>query len=356
MNTRTARPDLLAEMNAVLARLPACFADSRARAGLQALARRLPQALVASPLGLELRLAGPTAVDVFAAATPGEAGFAALMDALRDPLDAPGWAEPARARDLAAVLARWQQRQGAIHAVARYLLVEVDAPAGPDDAVAVPSIFLAPRGARDFPRPSQLPNAFHRFVDATTIATAELSGLWPDPATAAALARVVAALSGDGDIFAVGAMLGRSVGASMRIAVRRLSADGMIAVLRAAGHAAQAEVLRPCIGSTPARQQVIHFEIGPGAESRVGLELSPAHDWKQARTDGWPALLDDLVARGVAEPSRAAAVTALVDPLGQPLWGLAHVKLAADAKGLLPFAKLYVGLLHQRPTASDVSQ
>ena len=179
------------------------------------------------------------------------------------------------------------------------------------------------------------------------MATAELSGVWPHPATAVELARVVAAIPGDGDLFAVGAMVSRAAGSAMRIAIRRLDAGSLHTVLRVAGYPRQADCLAEWAATTPADKQALHFEIGPGAESRVGLELSPAHDWKQASAQGWPELLDDLVARRVADVHRDAVVTRLIDPVGNPLWGLAHVKVAADESGMLPMAKLYVGLLHR---------
>ena len=153
--------DLSLPVEAALARLPLSLADARARRSLQAVARALPFSLTTGPLGLEIRLAGPTAVDLFAAATPGAPTFDALVAALDRPAAATTWEAPGKARDLAAALGRWLRREGSLPGVARYLLVEADAPGDPDGAVAVPSIFLAPRGHRDFPRPGQPPNAFH---------------------------------------------------------------------------------------------------------------------------------------------------------------------------------------------------
>jgi hypothetical protein len=332
-------------LRAALGRLPAVLADGPARAGAAAIAARLPAGLASGPLGLEIRLAGPSVVDVFAAAVPGDPAFTALVRSLRWG----GWADDERAIALAAVLDRWQHREGALPVVARYLLVEADAPdRGSDGRVEVPSIFLAPRGANDRRLPSAEPNAFHRNVEASTIAAAELSGVWPDPASAQALAAVVEALTGEGEIFAIGAMLSRSAGSSIRVAIRRLDPDGMHAVLCAAGRAPQADVIAEWARASCAPQQDLAFEVGPGAEERVGLELSPWHDWQEARLDGWPELLEELVRTGVADPDRAAAVPTLVSPVTEPgpLWGLAHAKVAADATGMLPLAKLYVGIRH----------
>jgi len=352
MNAYARGTDLSVSLTAALARVPECLADARARRSLLAIGRMLPGILASGPMGLELRLAGPSTVDFFAAAIPGTPGFAALISALHNPPPAHPWANPQQALDLATVLARWQRREGMLPCVARYLLVEVDAPATADDLVAVPGIFLAPREARDVPRAGQLPNVFHRFIDATTSATAELSGVWPDPATAQQLATIVKALPGEADIFAVGAMVSRAAGSSMRIAIRRLGAAGMDDLLQAMGRTRQAAMLHEFIHITPADRRVLHFEIGPGAEQRVGLELLPSRDWQQASAAGWPELLDDLVARGVADADRAAVVTALIDAEGDPLWGLAHVKVAADASGVLPVAKLYVGLLQRNQAAT----
>jgi len=336
--------DLSGPVERALARIPLPLADERARQSLETVARALPSLLATGPLGLEIRLAGRTAIDIFAAATPGTPVFDALLAALADPAGASTWGAPERARDLAAVLGRWPRNEGAIPSVARYLLVEADAPEDPDGPVAVPSIFLAPRGHRDFPRPGQPPNAFHRAVEATVMATAELSGVWPDPATARALEAVVAAIPPEGDIFAVGAMVSRAAGSSIRVAVRRLDVDGIHAVLRAAGRPQEAETLAECARTAPAARQAIAFEVGPGAERRVGLELSPSHYWDQALLSGWRELLDHLVALGVAEADRAALVPGLVDRDGRPRWGLAHVKVSAVGSGLLPVSKLYVGL------------
>lgn len=332
---------------AALHRLPEALADDRSRDGVTAIARRLPAAMTTGPLGLEIRLAGERVIDVFAAATPGDRAYSGLIACLR----AGGWADDARAADLAEVLERWAAGGGALARIARYLLVEADAPAAAA-LVPVPSIFLAPRGANDLRHPDAGPNAVHRSADASTVAAAELSGVWPDPLTAQALQGVIEAIEPPGEIFAIGAMLSRSAGASMRIAVRRLDAEGMNAVLRAAGLPRQAQAIRAIAQTTCATKQVVAFEVGPGAEARVGLELSPDHDWRRARTEGWPELLGEMVRLGVAEADRAASATSLVHPGSnvEPLWGLAHVKVAVDASGLLPVSKLYVGVQHPDPS------
>jgi hypothetical protein len=340
--------DLTDALDAALARLPEPLADDTARAGVRAIARRLPSVMTSGPLGLEIRLAGTPVIDVFAAAIPGDVSFTALTHSLR----AGGWADDARAADVADVLDRWTRREGALPAVARYLLVEADAPdraAGADARVPVPSIFLAPRGANDRRLPDAPPNAVQRLVDASTIAAAELSGVWPDPATGSALAAVVDAIPQGGEVFAIGAMLSRTSGSSMRVAIRRLDPAGMHAVLCAAGLPRQAHVIAARAQQSCAPQQDIAFEVGPGAEDRVGLELSPLHDWRAARTDGWPELLDEMVRTGVADAERTDVVLSLIDPIADPgpLWGLAHVKVAANESGMLPVSKLYVGLLHR---------
>lgn len=333
-----------------LDRLPAPLADDAAREGLMAIADALPAALTAGPLGLELRMRGPATVDFFAACGPGDPSWTAFRDHLRHPTGRAGWADQQRSDDLADVLDRWQSGRSELPRVARYLLIECDAPSAPGGPLAPPSIFLAPRGARDNWRPGEPtppPNAFHRHPDTTVVAAAELAGVWPDPVTAAELRAVVDSLPDDGDVFAVGAMIGRDAGASLRIAIRRLTARQIHAVLTVAGRGRQADVLAEWVDQAPADQLDIAFEVGPGAESRVGLEMSPWHDWKSARLEGWPELLNFVVDRGVASADRAKAVPGLVDADGDPLWGLAHVKVAADTSGLLPVSKLYVGLLHR---------
>lgn len=339
------RSTLRRTMAAALRRVPDELADDPARAALMAMADALPEDLIEGPLGLEFRLAGPRTVDVFASAVPRRPSFQALCAALRTPLHVTGWEDPARAADLAEVLERWVDGTGALPLVARYLLVEVDAPARPGDALAVPSIFLAPRAPRDVVRPGQPPNAFQQRTEATTVAVAELSGVWPDPGTATAFAAVVDSLPSEADVFAVGAMVSRQAGSSMRVAVRRLDPEGIQRVLTGIGRARQADVIAAWADASPSVEHVIAFEVGPGAEARVGLELSPEHDWKEARLDGWPELLDFLAGTGLARPERLAAVPGLVDADGDPVWGLAHVKVAADGAGPIPASKLYVGFI-----------
>lgn len=335
--------DLTAALRLIVQRLPEPLADSGARARLLQVGGQLPAELTQGPLGLEIRLAGPTVVDLFAAAVPAGAPFTALIEFLTHD----GWASPQRAADLAEVLGRWQRRSGALPTVARYLLVEADAP-GPGGAVPVPSIFLAPRNPHDVWRAGMKPNAFQARPDLTTMAAAELSGVWPDPATAQALARLCDALPETADVFAVGAMIGRDAGASMRVAVRRLTPEQTHDVLALVGRPRQGDVLAEYAASWAAQRQAIAFEIGPGAERRVGLELSPDLDWKQSRLEGWPELLAQVVAAGLADPERAAVVPGLVDADSDPSWGLAHVKIGADDDGLLAGSKLYVGVAHRQ--------
>lgn len=332
---------------AALDRLPACLADDDSRIRATAAAELLPADLTRGPLGLEIRLAGPPQVDLFGAVARTDPAFEALVTALEEPLGPHVWSRPEAASHLAATLRRWGAGEGALPAVTRYVLIECDAPAAVGGAVPPPSVFLSPRGSRDQVRPDQPPNVFHRNTVATTIATAELSGTWPDPATGAALQTVVDTLDEPGEVFAVGAMVSRDAGASMRVAVRRVTPEGTRRLLHSIGREPQGDILADLAAAVPAPRQAVAFEVGPGAEQRVGLELSPPQDWKRCDPTGWPALLDDLVARGVADAARAEHVVGLIDDDGDPLWGLAHVKVAADDQGLLPVAKLYVGLLHR---------
>lgn len=343
--TETSTPTLRPAMVAALGRVPDVLADATAREGLLAVASAFPASLLAGPLGLELRLMGRPTVDVFASAVPRSEGFGSLVEALQRPLGGTCWADQSRAAGLAEVLQRWASGIGALPTVARYLLVEADAPSTTSAALAVPSIFLAPRAPRDRYLPGQPPNAFQRQPEATTVAVAELSGVWPDPATAQEFAAVADALPEAADVFAVGAMVSRRAGSSMRVAVRRLDPDGIHRVLTVARLPRQADTVAAWAAASPVADRAIAFEVGPGAESRVGLEVSPDHDWKEARLEGWPALLDFVVTQGLATPERAAVVTGLADAAGDPIWGLAHVKIAADAAGPLPGSKLYVGLI-----------
>lgn len=337
---------LAAALRPVLARLPAALADPAARrAALQA-AAALPATLTSGPLGLELRLAGPHRVDLFASAVPGTAAFQDLIDCLQ--VSPSKWADRAPAADLAAALTRWQDRAGPLPRVARYLLLELDAPAGAGRP-KIPSVFLAPRADRDVLLPRQPPNAFQRYPELSIRAAAELAGIWPDPATAQALSQLIAALPAESDIFAIGAMTSRAAGASLRVAIRRLPDDQVAPVLHAAGFAQYAAAVARLASAAPVANRAIAFDVGPGCEDRVGLELSPGVDWKQASTAGWAELLEYVSSLGVAAPDRIDSVLGLVDATSNPLWGLAHVKVAISTQGLLPIGKLYVGVMHREP-------
>ena len=344
--TRGQPTSLAPRVAALLERLPGVFADADARQRLLAVAHRLPDSLYAGPMGLELRLAGPKTVDLFAAAIPGEPRYEAIIGALR----APGWANDRRARGLADALAAWQNGVGSLPAVARYLWLEADAGEELDAPVAVPSIFIAPRRWRDSSREGMLANAFRTRPETTTRAAAELGGLWPDPAVAEELKRVSDVLPDEADIFMVGVMISRGSDASLRLVARYLTPDQIGALLRAIGRPVQADAIADYCAHTCAKRQALAFEIGPGAEQRVGLELSPPSDWEQANPLGWPELLEETVRNGMADIDRAAVAMGLIDPVGDPLWGLAHVKVAAGEAGLIPGSKLYAGLLHMSPS------
>ena len=268
-------------------------------------------------MGLELRLAGPKTVDLFAAATPGGPRYEAIIEALCEP----GWADDRRAGELAQALAAWQSGVGSLPAVARYLWLEADAGEDLDAPVALPSIFVAPRRSRDPSREVRLANAFRARPETTTRAAAELGGLWPDPAIAAELKRVSDALPDEADIFMVGVMISRGSDASIRLVVRHVTPDQIHELLRTIGRPVQAEVIADYCAQTCGQRQAVAFEIGPGAEQRVGLELSPPSDWEQANTLGWPELFAETVRNGMADADRAAVAMGLIDPVGDPLWG-----------------------------------
>ena len=268
------------------------------------------------------------------------------MGALREP----GWADDQRALGLAQALAAWQNGVGSLSAVARYMWLEADAGVELDAPVAVPSIFVAPSRWRDSSREGMLANAFRTRPETTTRAAAELRGLWPDPAVAEELKRVSDVLPDEADIFMVGVMISRGSDASLRLVVRYVTPDQIHELLRTIGRPVQADAMAGYCAHTCAKRQALAFEIGPGAEQRVGLELSPPSDWEQANTLGWPELLEETVRHGMADIDRAAVAMGLIDPVGDPLWGLAHVKVSASEAGMIPGAKLYVGLLHRSPS------
>jgi hypothetical protein len=331
----------------VIERLPESLIDSNSSAGLRAVFAMLPDTLRAGPIGLELRLSGPSTIDVFASAAPGHVNCDDLITCLRTPLGERGWQDQSRANELAEALERWTSGQGSCSSVARYLLVEADAPADESCPLAVPAIFLSPRGFREDRLPGQPLNAFHRRPDLTTMAAAELHGVWPDPETLSHLERVLAALDGEGELFAVGAMINRDTGSSMRVALKRVPSRSIARVLAVAGLARQGEVLQEIAVSSSAERQAIAFDIGAGAEDRAGLELSPERNWRAASFEGWPRILEELSEWGVLDPERGSALEQLNDAASEPLWGLAHIKVGANSAGLIPVGKAYVGIHHE---------
>ena len=344
MSATRGRPTSLApRVAALLERLPAVLAGEYARKRLLEVAQRLPDSLSVGPMGLELRLVGPTTVDLFAAATPGSPGFEAIIGALRTS----GWADDRCALDLAQALTAWRSGEGWLPAVARYLWLEADSGEEFNAPVAVPSIFVAPRRVRGSSRGGMLWSAFRTRPETTTRAAAELIGFWPDPEISQQLARVSGVLPDEADLFMVGVMIGRGSYASLRLVVRHVTPDQISELLRVIGRPVQAEAIADYCAQTCAKRQAIAFEIGPGAEQRVGLELSPPSGWEQASDLGWPELLAETVENGFAETDRAAVALGLIEPAGDPLWGLAHVKVAATESGMIPDSKLYVGLLHR---------
>ena len=341
--TRGQPTSLAPRVAALLERLPAVLADTDARGRLLAVARRLPAALISGPLILEFRLAGPTTVDLSAAVWPGGLGCEALVEALR----LAGWADDRRAEGLADALSAWQRGEGSLPAVARYLWVEADASEDKNARVAVPSIYLSPRGSQGSWHEGARPNAFRARPETTTRAAAELGGLWPDPTVANELELVRNVVPDQADLFMVGVMISRGSDAAIRLVVRYVTPDQVYELLRAIGRPAQAEAIADYCAQTCATRQAVAFEIGPGAEQRVGLELSPTSVWEQAIDLGWPELLAEMVRNGHAQADRAAVAVGLIDPVSDPLWGLAHVKVAAGEAGMFPGAKLYVGVLHR---------
>jgi hypothetical protein len=339
-------------LSTVLDRLPDSLTDPSSVEGLRAVLRMLPDTMRLGPVGLELRLAGSPTIDVFASASPGHVNFEDFIRCLREPLDQRGWHDQGRANDLAQALERWAGGEGTCTSVARYLLVEADAPASEHDPVAVPAIFLSPRGFREVRIPGQPLNAFHQRPDLTTMAVAELHGVWPDPETLVHLERVLKALDGEGELFAVGSMINRDTGSSMRIALKRVPAGNVARVLAAAGLASQGEILQEIAMESSAERQAIAFDIGEGAEDRAGLELSPERNWREASFEGWPRIIEELSERGVLDLERGMVLEHLVDGRGEPLWGLAHIKVGANANGLIPVAKAYVGIHHEHAGAA----
>jgi hypothetical protein len=324
---------LAAPLGRLLSDVPAALLDAEGAARLAAGAWPLPAGLAGGPVGLELRLAGPAHADLFVAAAPAAATGEALL------AWAAGDGRPVL-RPLAQALAEWRAGAGWLAAHATFVLLELDAATDP---LAPPSVYLAPRGAADAGPVEASRNAFHADPEGLVGVLAALAGVAPDPMAGAELARLLGALPPYAEIFAAGAMLSRASAAAPRIAVRRLWPSGLERILGALDRAWAAELLAPL-----ARQLeplgcrfILALDLGADAADLVGLEVHAGRYWTEGRADGWAPVLEALVARGLAEPERAAAALTLPRP-GPPVLGLSHVKVLADPKGLRP-AKLYLG-------------
>jgi hypothetical protein len=344
---------LLASLEPVLACLPPPFADLAAVDGLRRVARVLPDSLTEGPIGLELRLRSSDQIDLFGGLAPSFPALSELVSSLRSPGSGITWADSRAAVNLAECLERWFEGRGEVEKISRFALIECDAAPEPGSPVPVPSIFLSPKGLAPFGAPPER-NAFHTAPRAVVRASAELMGEWADPDVYAAYAQLLARLPDTVEVFAVGAMIPRGRGSSMRIALRGLAAADVGPLLRQSQLRPQADILGDIASSTPADRLALALEVGPGAETRVGLEISPSRDWREASFDAWPEILDHLDRYDVMDTEARDSLQGLLGVHGGMTWGLAHIKVAADDSRLLPVAKAYVGLL--RTTESVSSQ
>jgi hypothetical protein len=148
-------------------------------------------------------------------------------------------------------------------------------------------------------------------------------------------------------MFMAGAMLSRTSVRCPRIAVRRLGPEGVGTILTALGQRWAADALVPLateIGRLGGRF-MLDVDIGATERGHAGLEIHVGRYWTEGSAEGWAALLDALVALGLAERERVDAAIMLPGCKGPggPVFGISHVKVAAEAAGLRA-AKLYLGV------------
>jgi hypothetical protein len=325
----------LAEALAAIHRaVPQALLDTDGRLRLQEVAHTLPAVLARRPVGLELRLAGDARADLIVSARPREPDGRALL----------AWARAAEMAELALALERWRSGFGWLAWNAEYLLLEFDAAT---DVRAPPCIHLAPRGAANEGPVPVSHNAFSADPAGLVGALAALAGSPPDPAAVESLERLLAGLPPFAEMFIAGSMLSRDSVLSPRVAVRRLRPEGVATILSAMDLPEVAEQLVPLAAELEGAgtRFMLDLDLGDSAPAFAGLEIHTESYWAEGRSEGWARALDVLVAWGLAERERAEAAVGLPGSRGpdEPLYGISHAKVGADAAGPRP-AKLYLGI------------
>ena len=314
---------------------PALLADPGGRRVLD-VARTLPAALARRPTGFELRLSGPASADLFVGAVPRASDGRALL----------AWARRAELTELARGLEAWRSGFGWLAWYAKHMGLGFDATT--EGRRVPPCVYLTPLGADD-DGPVEVPtNAFHASPRGLVAALAALSGSPPEPRAIEDVERLLAVLPPFAEIFCAGAMISRATARAPRLVIRRLRPDGIGAVLVALGQGEAAEHLVPVAAELRERgaRLALSLDVGAAASAAAGVEAHAGRHWTEGSPEGWAPVLDALVARGLAEPDRAEAATGLPGARGPdgPVFGIGHVKIAADSAGLRP-AKLYLGVV-----------
>ena len=336
----------LAETVSALRRdFPSVLLDHPGGDRLLQVAESLPVDLARRRIGFELRLAGPAGADLFAMVWPSAADSRAML----------AWARRVGADQLAAAIDGWRSGFGWLAWNAEFLLLEFDAATEVRD---LPCVWVLPRRASNEGRGADArANAFHADPNGLVAVLAALAGTQADETAAADLHGLLDALPPFAEIFAAGAMLSRDSALSPRVVVRRLRPEGLAELLDALDRQAAAKALEPLVRELDGlgTHFALNLDLGGKAPRVAGLEVHTGRPWTEGSPEGWPAVLEVLVAYGRADPERAEAAAVLPRGRrpGRPALGISHVKVVADGDDLLP-AKVYLGVngTHELLTAA----
>lgn len=313
---------------------------------LRAIAAPLPAC--ASSVGYECRLIGEQTADLGLSVSLAGSGASVLAGLVGDGEPGARVAAIPQWQRLRRFALRWTAAASPLATRVPFIFLELDTGGPPTDA-PVPSVFLGLDwllSELELPRSAQAPLLVEVLEAASSLRGAPL-----DPAATEAAHHCFAALPVGGVLLHAGIMLSRP-GEYLRLsaAVPRAQLTRYLAAIgRHDGIDAIAEAVERFAtwGGFEHPASLVQLDFDPAsADTRVGLTLRPS-DYRT-----WPQLLHRLVAEGLCEPDRAAAllrwsgISSKEADLGQPPIRLArtieHVKLVCQVDRLVG-AKAYFG-------------
>ena len=269
-----------------------------ARAGVAALARRLPDAM--HGFGFELRLqpwsAGVDFYTSIAAQGGGRERWTLAQPWLPDvsPADAAAWD---RVRMFAG---RWSDRTSPLHSRVQMVFMEFDAPV---ERMRAPSIFARLDAAVGDGRQQWVQAA--PAVDELALL---LLGQPVQAATRAMLGAAFAALPSGGRVIDVAVMVPRGQAAvRLFVSVPRAQLAGYLAALDWIDEGGALERMMDTLFGRCAHVS-LPLDVGPRVGPRIGIALSPAWVAEDGDGDDWTAIGHRLVGLGLSTDEQAAAL------------------------------------------------